>query len=519
MNEARDSYLAERRLIREELGGKAKVARLRSAGKNNVRERLDMLLDKGSFLELGTFVRSEVDTDRAKTPGDGLIGGLGRIDERPVVAVGYDATVKGGAEGRNGQLKLRKLYQRALRIGHPFVVLGEAAGARIPDHLGSETVIGAEFGRGGGMDWLSDRRRHVPMVTAIVGRSYGESSFIAALSDVVIQVSGTVMALTSPRVIEAATSESVAEEELGGRKVHESRTGQIDLGVDTEVEAFAAIRRLLSYLPSTCFDRPPIATDVPKAVASDERLAELVPADRRRGYDMKRVIRRLVDGGQFFELRPMSGRSTLTMLARMRGRSVGILASQPMQLGGAITPDACDKMVRFICLCDAFNIPIVTLVDTPGFIVGTSAEHDRLLFKGMMLQQALASVRVPLVTIILRKAFGLALFAMSGNNARADAVFAWPGAEIGFMDPDVAVNVLYSAQLADLEPQERATEMAKYGAALKRATTAYGAAVHMGVDEIIDPTETGPILGEVLDRLEGSFTPGESVLRTWPTCW
>jgi acetyl-CoA carboxylase carboxyltransferase component len=426
-------------------------------------------------------------------------------------------TVKGGSDAQHAAVKLHRLYNQALELGNPLILLGEAAGSRVPDILGSESLTRT---RGGGMTWMATRRREIPVITVIVGRSFGESSFMAALSDVIIQVDGTVLAVTSPRVIEVATSEKITEEELGGRAVQETITGQIDLGVATEAEAFAAVREILSFLPSNCNSSPARIPDVPAAVL-DEGLRGMVPDDRRRAYDMRRVVRRMVDDGRFVELRPKMAQSVLTGFARLGGWSVGVIASQPMRSGGALTPAACDKMTRFLCLCDSFNLPVISLADSPGFLVGTRVEQDRLLFKAMLVAQALVRMRVPRITVVVRKAFGLSFFALSGTGTGAVALYAWPAAEIGFMDPDVAANVLYAGELEDLEPADRLAELAKRARSLEAGTNPYGAAVHMGVDEILDPAETVIVLRELLDRLEGTSgrPAGPGDLSSWPTCW
>jgi acetyl-CoA carboxylase carboxyltransferase component len=514
-------FRAQRDAIRSDLGGKDKIERVRSRGRRTIREHIDTLIDAGSFEELGTFVKSEVVSDRHKTPTDGVVGGFATVDGRPIVIAGHDETVMGGSDARNGDRKMRKLYHHALRARQPLVLFGAAGGGRIPDILGSESMTrGAGTGHDDAFDWVATRHRQIPMISAIVGRSYGQSSFLAALSDVVIQVSGTVLAITSPRVIETATSEIISEEDLGGRKVQETVTRQIDLGVDTDDDAIAAIRKVLSYLPSNCFEYPPLTSKLTSGIEDrDIRLATLVPADRRRAYDMRKVVRCLSDDGEFFELRPKSGQSTLTGFIRMDGRTAGVIASQPMHMAGAITPEGCDKMTRFVCLCDSFNIPIVTLTDSPGFLVGSRVEQDRLLFKGMMLQQALTNSQVPRITVILRKAFGLALHILSGPNSGASAVFSWPEAELSFMDPDVGANVLYGRELSSLNEPERVNELRRRAEELRRGTSAYGGAVHMGIDEIIDPEETAPVVRAMLSRLDHSFEAGTSVLRGWPTCW
>ncbi len=517
MPESIEILFRERRQVRTDMGGREKIDRIHRRGGSTVRDRIAALVDPGSFFEQGTFVRSAQPNDRERTPGDGLIGGLAKIGGRPVTVVGNDVTVKGGSDAQNEAFKLHRLYEQALELGNPFILLGEAAGSRVPDVLGSESLT---RGRTGGMSWMAARSREIPVITVIVGRSFGESSFIAALSDVIIQVEGSVLAVTSPRVIEIATSEKISEEELGGRTVQENITGQIDLGVPTEAEAFDAVRQILSFLPSNCNSFPPCRKDVPASVL-DEQLRELVPDDRRRAYDMRRVVRKMVDDGQFFELRPRMAQAVLTGFARIGGWSIGVIASQPTRSGGALTPDACDKMTRFLCLCDAFNLPVISLADSPGFLVGTRVEQDRLLFKAMLVAQALVRMRVPRITVVVRKAFGLSFFALSGTGTGTVALYAWPAAEIGFMDPDVAANVLYAGELEDLDPAERSVELEERAQALEAGTNPYGAAVHMGVDEIIDPAETVIVLRDLLDRLGGSSgrPAGPGGLSSWPTCW
>jgi methylmalonyl-CoA decarboxylase subunit alpha len=517
MPESVETLLEARQQVRENMGGKEKVDRIHARGGFTVRDRIAALVDPGSFFEEGTFVRSAQPADRERTPGDGIIGGLARIDGRPVTVVGNDVTVKGGSDAQHAASKLHRLYNQALELGNPFILLGEAAGSRVPDVLGSESLTRT---RGGGMTWMATRKREIPVITVIVGRSFGESSFMAALSDVIIQVQGSVLAVTSPRVIEVATSEKITEEELGGRTVQETITGQIDLGVDTEKEAFDAVREILAFLPSNCNSRPPRVADVPAPVP-DERLREMVPDDRRRAYDMRRVVRRMADDGKFLELRPKMAQSVLTGFARLGGRSAGIIASQPMRSGGALTPEACDKMTRFLCLCDAFNVPVISLADSPGFLVGTRVEQDKLLFKAMLVAQALVRMRVPRITVVVRKAFGLSFFALSGTGTGAVALYAWPAAEIGFMDPDVAANVLHAGELENLEPDERSAELLRRAHTLEAGTNPYGAAVHMGVDEIIDPAETVVVLTDLLERLEGTSArpAGPGALSSWPTCW
>lgn len=514
MNEGVERLLAEREKARRELGGAARVAAMHEKGRRTARDWINDLVDEGSLLEIGTFAQPERHDQRNGTYGDGKIGGHARVAGRPVTVGADDLTVKAGTDAASNKRRMDRLYHQALEFGNPFVYFGQAAGSRIPDILGSERMS-----RGSGLGDIATRRRRIPMAMAIVGRSYGESSFNSALSDFVVQVRGATLAVTSPRVIEIATAESITEEELGGVDVHNERTGQIDLAVETDDEALAALKAFLSYMPDNADLVPARAPAPPRARMPD--LRALVPEQRRRGYDMRKVLARLVDHGRYLELKPRFGRPLITALARLDGRVVGVLASQPMQQAGAMTPEACDKATRFVCLCDSFNIPMVFLADTPGFLVGRQVEHNRLLHKAVMLNQALVHARVPRITFILRKAYGLAYFSMSGGHMGSQVVCGWPTAEISFMDPEVAVNVVYAPDLAKLEGEARKAEAARLAAELKRGTSPYEAAAVMGIDEIVDPADTPLIIAETLERMMSRYDPvrRERILSTWPTCF
>jgi acetyl-CoA carboxylase carboxyltransferase component len=463
---------------------------------------------------VGTFARSERAEDAAITPGDGKIAGRGMVDGRPVSVAGDDLTVKRGSSSDVGGRKLHRLFEQALEDGNPLVYFGETAGARIPDLLGSEG-----FTRVSSPIYQSRRGRRVPLVTMIVGQSYGGSSFLSTVSDLAIQVRGSCMAVTSPQVIEIATSEQITEEDLGGVDVHAKITGQIDLGVDDEQTGFDAVRQFLSYLPSNAWSPPPVAEPVEPEPGPS--LRELVPLERRRAYDMRRLVRRIVDGDSFFELRPMFGRSLVTGLARIGGHPVGVIANQPMQQAGALNPQACDKATRLICLCDAFGLPVVFLHDTPGFVVGTKVEHEGLLYKAMLLQQAIALARVPRLAVVVRKSYGLANLNMSGNDMEADLLCAWPTAEISFMDPDVGANVIYGRELAGLSEEDRPARRQQRAEELAADIDPFGAAGLMNLDEIIEPDETRDVLLSALARVaRRPFRPGsDGVLATWPMCW
>ena len=316
---------------------------------------------------------------------------------------------------------MKRIYEQALTQGVPYVYFGETGGARLPDALGSEG-----FSKIPPALESARRRRRIPLATAIVGESFGGSSFHAAFSDFVVQVEGTSLAVSSPRVIEIATGEKISLDDLGGPHVHLDRTGQIDQVAECEDDAIELIKDFLSYLPDNCWQTPP-ALDGYDDAEPDPRLAELVPTRRQRAYDMHRVLTRIVDDGKLLELKPRFGRSLITTLARIGGRTVGILASNPMFNAGALSPESCDKGTQFLCLCEAFNIPLIFLQDVPGFIVGSQPEHNRLLHKAIMFLEALALTTVPRFTVVLRKAFGLAYFSLSGNSMGNALMTAWPG--------------------------------------------------------------------------------------------
>jgi acetyl-CoA carboxylase carboxyltransferase component len=501
--------------VRTEMGGADKVAAMAAEGDRTIRQHIEGLLDPGTFDELGTFSRSLRPEDRGRTPGDGKIGGHGEIDGRPVTVFGDDITVLRGSSSIVGTRKEHRLYDRSLAMGIPIVHFGETGGGRIPDIMGAEGI--SEPGQ---LFELSRRRHRVPMATAIVGQSFGGSSFLSALSDFVVMTRGSCLAVTSPRVFEVATGEVTTFEEVGGVDVHARTTGQIDLGVDTDEEAYAAIRHWLSYLPANAHQPAP-RTAPPGPVEPDPGLAAMVPNRRTRGYDMRRVVGRICDPGSVMELQPTYARSLVAALGRIDGFPIGVVANNPMFNAGVLDPQTCHKAIRLLTVCDAFNLPVVFLVDVPGFMVGTKVEHDRILQWGMRMMQALQLATTPTLTVCLRKAFGMAWQAMNGSMMPAYGVYAWPGAEIGFMDPEVGVNVAYGSKLA-AEPDgpEREAERVRLVAEVAEGTSPYEAAGTMRIDEIIDPADTRGVLARDLNRLANRpLPPPESrALAWWPSC-
>jgi len=516
MSDPTEDLQQRARKIREEMGGVERIARMHDEGKPTVREHIDALLDAGSFRELGMFARSIRPEDRLKTPGDGKIGGQGTIEGRPVSVAGDDITVKRASSAVIAMRKKERLYQRSLEMGVPFIFFGETGGGRIPDLIGAEGIADQPPSVA-----MTRRRREIPLVSVLVGKSFGGSSFLSAFADFTVQVRGSVMAITSPRVFEIATGEKITFEELGGVDVHARITGQIDVGVDTYAEAYQAVKRWLSYLPSNARQPAPRGAPMPdERWQPDQQLADMVPQRRRRGYDMRKFCATLLDEGSFFELQPQFAKNLVTGLGRLDGWSVGIFANNPMINAGAITPDACDKAIRLMCLCDAFNIPIISLMDVPGFMVGRKVEHDRMLFKAIRMLEALCNLTTPTISVVIRKGFGLALQTMNTSAMSAVGFYSWPGAEMGFMDPSVGVNVAYANRLAELEGSEQDAERERLVADISDATSVYEAAGTMRIDEIIDPRDTRRILADDLGRLANRRIPPphERILSYWPTC-
>ncbi|WP_027006707.1 acyl-CoA carboxylase subunit beta [Conexibacter woesei] len=497
-------FLERRDRVRSELGGVARVERLHARGERTVREHIDALLDAGSFEEVGTFVHSLRAEDAADTPGDGKIGGHGTVDGRAVTVAGDDITVKRGSSSPMGSRRLGRLFAHAERCGHPIVYFGATGGARIPDSLGSagfaQVAVDVELFR---------RRRRVPFITVIVGDSFGGSSFVSAASDLVIQVRGTCLAVTSPLVAKIATGEELTNDELGGADVHARTTGQIDLIAEDFDEAYALIRRALALLPANGRERAPRGAT--EDVSPDAELADVVPRRRSRAYDINKVLGRVLDADSFLELGSGYGRGLVSGLGRLDGHVVGVIASQPKFFAGSLDPRACEKAVKLLCLTDAYDIPVLFFQDVPGFFVGKQVEHDGMLKHAIRLQTALALHEAPKLTTVLRKAYGLAYFSLGGNDSGVDTVYAWPSAEISFMDPLVAANVVAGG---DDTAREAAMDY------MSADIDPYGAAGLMKVDEIIDPADTRPTLSRSLNRLSNRPVANGSTrpLAAWPTC-
>ncbi|MFV8828002.1 acyl-CoA carboxylase subunit beta [Alkalihalobacterium sp. APHAB7] len=475
------------------------------------RERIEKLVDPGTFLELGLLAHSDVPGFEEKTPADGLICGLAKINGRPVVVEAIDKYVMAGTEGAVHLRKSHMAHEYAIKRGLPIFNLAEGGGLRMPDGMGSDGISDKLF-----PDSLLTVGRQVPMITGIFGDSFGGPTWMAVSSDFVSQVKGTCMAVAGPRMLEMATGEKVDLEELGGWRVHAEETGQIDHAGDDEADTIAAMKEFFSFLPAHEDELPPRRETKDNPNRQVEELLDIVPTRRTRAYDMKKVIKAIVDDGQFFELKPLFGKSLLTGLAHLDGRVVGIIANQPIQFAGSSGAEECDKATDFICLCDSYHIPIIFLHDIPGFRVSSNAEKKRIPTKIMVWNQALARATVPKVSIIIRKSIGAAFGNMCGPTMGGDFVFAWPTAEINFTGPEVGINVVYGKKLmqADNPKEARQELLSKW----EFDSSPFKAASKYYIDDVIDPRDTRKILAQSLE-FACSRDGGRSkrLLADWPT--
>ena len=500
-----------------QMGGPEKIKRQHEKGKLTARERIARLLDPDTFFEVGILNTSDMPGMEDKTPADSKIGGFGKIDGRTVAVVANDFTVLAATSSRVAGHKEGEIKGQAVRRGFPTIYLGEAGGARMPDIMGAKGL--ASIG-GGGFDTflqLMSRVRKSPMITAILGECYGMPTWMACLSDFVIQVKGSAMAVSGPRVLELAISEKITDEDLGGWKVHAQVTGNSDRVAETEEECFALIRDFLSYLPSHC-DEPPPRKPVPEGSGSRmDRILDLLPEKRNRVYDMNKILQTLVDGGILFPLKPLFGKCVITSLARMDGRVVGIVASQPWFNAGAMDTDGIDKVMSFLVLCDSFNIPVLFFHDTPGFLVGKEAERNRVGARVMNYMNVLGQMTVPRVAVIVRKTYGMAYWNLGGSGCATDFLVAWPTAEMSFVDPEIAANVVFAGKIQ--ETPELAAQKEKFIQQMIEDSRPYPAAGMHYIHDVIDPRETRDYIIRALEISEDRRTGGvgQHRLANWPT--
>ena len=499
--------LQERRARAVLGGGEEKVERQHAAGKLTARERVALLIDEGSFTELGIHGRphfSQPAMADKDAPADGVITGYGKVDGRLAAVCAYDFTVMAGSMGMTGELKVTRLRDLALQKRIPFVWLLDSAGARIQEAAGSLFAgSGHLFREEVTMSGV------IPQVAALMGPCAAGTAYIPGLADFVPMVKGRgSMALAGPHLTKAVTGEDVTQEELGGSGIHTKVSGVGDLEVRSDEECIQAIKGYLSYFPRNCEERPPVREPSDPVDRTDEELLDILPDSPRRPYDMYDLIRRLVDDGEWFDIKPRFARTIITCLARMGGRPVGIVANQPKQLGGILEIDSADKAARFINLCDAFNIPLLFLQDVPGFMVGTKVERAGIIRHGAKMLYAVARATVPKITVVIRKAYGAGYYVMCGKAYEPDLIVAWPSAEISVMGPEGAVNIIFRKQLEAAEdPDATRAEMIE---GIRKIIDPYIAAGNAMIDDVIDPRETRPVVIRALEMAEG-----KRVERPW----
>jgi acetyl-CoA carboxylase carboxyltransferase component len=491
--------LHERRDEARRGGGEERIARQHDQDKLTARERLALLIDDGTFVELGIHGRphfSQRAMEGRDAPADGVITGYGKIDGRLVAVAAYDFTVMAGSMGMTGELKVSRLRELALGKRIPMVWLLDSAGARIQEaagslfagsgHLFREEVIASGV---------------IPQVAALMGPCAAGTAYIPGLADFVPMVKGRgSMALAGPHLTKAVTGEDVTQEELGGARVHTRVSGVADLEVDSDESCIAAIRSYLSFFPSNCEEAPPRREGGDPPERAEEDLLDLLPDSPRHPYDMYELIRRIVDDGEWFDLKPRWARTIITCLARMGGRPVGIVANQPKHLGGILENDSADKAARFINLCDAYGVPLLFLMDVPGFMVGTKVEQAGIIRHGAKMLYAVSRATVPKVTVIVRKAYGAGYYVMCGKAYEPDLIVAWPSAEISVMGPEGAVNIIFRKQIeASADPDAARAEMIE---GIRKTIDPYIAAGNAMIDDVIDPRETRPTVIRALEMAQ-----------------
>lgn len=487
--------LEEKNAVVMNCGGEKAVAKQHELGKMTARERIDCLLDPGTFCEVDRFVKHRCvnfGMDSKEIAADGVVTGYGKINGRPVYVYSQDFTSVGGSMGEMQSKKICKIMDMAKSVGAPVIGINDSGGARIQEGVDALAGYGQIFYRN------STCSGHIPQISVICGPCAGGASYSPALTDLVIMVhERSQMFITGPEVMKATTGEIIESEKLGGGYTHASISGVSHLLAQTEVEAFEYVRMFLSYLPSSADEYPPRLPYNP----GDELRAALdsvIPDNVRIPYDVKTVIEQIVDTNSFFEIQPLYAGNIITGFARIAGRSVGIVANQPRYLGGCIDINASDKGARFIQLCDAFNVPLINLVDVPGFLPGVDQEHNGIIRHGAKLLYAYSVAEVPKITVILRKAFGGSYLAMCSKDLGADIVMSWPTALIAVMGAEGAANIIFRREIAAAENQEeKRNEM--IDVYRDKFMNPYIAASRGYVDMVIKPSETR---AQLIDALE-----------------
>jgi acetyl-CoA carboxylase carboxyltransferase component len=497
--------LKEQRKKLEQGGGAKRIDAQHAKGKKTVRERLLALLDEGSFQELDPFMQNrQADLADQRFLGDGLVAGFGKINGRRVCIYGQDFTVMGGSTGEVAGIKMAKIMDLAMKAGVPVIGINDGGGARIQEGIYSLAAYGELFYRN------TQASGVIPQISVIMGPCAGGAVYSPALTDFVIMTSNiSNMFITGPEVIKSVTGEEVDVETLGGAATHNSVSGVASLVGANEEETFGLVRSLLAYLPDNNTERPSFVDTGDSPYRQDPALDAIVPTDANLTYDMRQVILRIMDQNTFFEVFGSYAPNAIVGFARLNGQSVGVVANEPDHVAGVLDINASDKIARFVRFCDAFNIPLVTFVDTPGFMPGTVQEHGGIIRHGAKIVYAYSEATVPKVAVVTRKGYGGAYIVMSSKHIHGDMLFAWPTAEIAVMGADGAVNILYGKEIKTKSAEEaadfRAQKVSEYR---EKFANPYAAAASGFVDDVILPSETRPRLIAALELLRDKQATG-----------
>ncbi len=479
-------------------GGLERIARQHKKGRLTARERIDLLLDKGSFREIDAFVEhrtTDFGLDKKKTLGDSVVTGWGTVNGRLTYIFSQDFTVFGGSLGEVHAEKVVKIMDMAIKNGAPVIGLNDSGGARIQEGVVSLGAYADIFLRNTLASGV------VPQISVIMGPCAGGAVYSPAMTDFIFMVRGSsYMFITGPEVVKTVTQEEVTFEELGGADVHAEISGVCHVAADSEADALFLVQKLLTYLPQNNMEDPPFVPTGDDPLRMEDALDNLIPDDPGKPYNIKDVIRLIVDNSEFFEIHEAYAQNIVTGFARLGGHSIGIIANQPAVLAGVLDINASEKAGRFVRFCDAFNIPILTFVDVPGFLPGTDQEHGGIIRSGSKLLFAYCEATVPKLTVITRKAYGGAYDVMSSKHIRGDINLAWPSAELAVMGPDGAVNIIFRKELAEADdPVKRQEELvAEYR---EKFANPYIAASRGYLDDVIEPHETRPRLINALEML------------------
>ncbi|SEA58134.1 propionyl-CoA carboxylase beta chain [Thalassobacillus cyri] len=492
------SELYDKRRQTELGGGDERIEKQHAKGKMTARERIDYMLDEGTFIELNPFMEHRGDSfgmNGQPAPGEGVVTGFGKIDGRDVYLFAQDFTVFGGALGEMHAKKIAAVMDLAVKNGTPFIGLNDSGGARIQEGVSSLDGYGHVFYRNSIYSGV------IPQISVIMGPCAGGAVYSPAITDFVIMVEETSqMFITGPKVIETVTGEQISSEDLGGAYVHNSKSGNAHLKTHDEETALDAVRQLVSYLPSNNEQKPPVLELEEK---DDYRpdITDKIPFDPIRPYDVRVVIDEVVDPDSFFEIHKDFAKNIVVGFARLKGQTVGLVCNQPKYMAGGLDIDSSDKAARFIRFCDSFNIPLITFEDVTGFFPGIKQEHGGIIRHGAKILYAYSEATVPKLTVITRKAYGGAYVALNSKSIGADLVYAWPNAEIAVMGPEGAANIIFAKEIKESENPEE-TRQKKISEYRERFANPYVAASLGMVDDVIDPRETRTTLIQALDMLK-----------------